>query len=137
MIDTMPLTQAARFNEPRAMLVAADDFYRAAKAIPARPRALELAPLSTVMPSPAATLGKSTKSYLRHLETKFWIAFGTIYVSTILAYVCVINLFFFFDGGTNWFHPIISINLLMASVGLTVVAAVVHPHHSAFMPERL
>lgn len=107
------------------MLEAADDFYRAAKAAPARYQALELAPLPTTEPLPAARLGKSTKRYLRHLETKLWIAFGTIYVSTIVAYVCAMNFFLFFHDGTHWFHPVISLNLLMASVGLSIVAAVI------------
>ena len=121
----MSLAEAARFNEPRAMFVAADDFYRAAKAFPAKQRTLELAPLTGEANPSAAISGKSTKRYLRHLETKFWIALGTLYATTIVAYICALNLFLFFNDGTNWFHPIISINLLLAAGGLCVVSVVV------------
>ena len=119
MIDTMPLTRAARSNEPRMMFVAVNNFYRAAKASPTTVRVPELAPL------PTSALNERTKSYFRHLETKIWIALGTIYASMIAACISAWNLFSFFADGTYWFHPFISINLLIASVGLTIVAVVV------------
>ena len=119
MIDTRPMSQAVRSNEPRAVFVAAENLYRNAKASTATLRVPELAPL------PASAPVKRTKSYIRHLTTKVRIAIGTIFVSLVVAWISASNLLLFFTHGTYWFHPLISINLLIASIGLILVAVVV------------
>lgn len=119
MINTLEWTQAMRSNDHRMVLDATSNLYREVKTSPTTLRIGEMPRL------PTAALNPRTKDYLRHLETKFLVAVGTIYGSLIVACIAAFNLLMFTSSGDYWFHPFISINLLVACVGLTIVAVAV------------
>ena len=64
-----------------------------------------------------------TKSYLDYLARKILIAVNVIMGSVIVAWVAVLNLVLFLRDGVSLFHPAISVCLLVASIGLVVVAS--------------
>lgn len=64
-----------------------------------------------------------TKSYLDYLARKILIAVNVIMGSVIVAWVAALNLVLFLRDGVSLFHPAISVCLLVASIGLVVVAS--------------
>ena len=67
-------------------------------------------------------LDGETQGYLRYLERKILIAVSVVMGSAIVAWVAALNLTIFLRDGTVVFHPAISVYLLVASIGLVVVA---------------
>ena len=63
-----------------------------------------------------------TKSYLDYLARKILIGVIVLLGSTIVAWVAALNLVLFLTDGVSPFHPAISVCMLVASIGLVIVA---------------
>ena len=73
-------------------------------------------------PQPRIVDGE-TRSYLDYLAGKLLIGVSVLLSSVIVAWVAALNLVLFLKDGVSLFHPAISICLLVASIGLVVVAS--------------
>ena len=68
-------------------------------------------------------LDGETQGYLRYLERKMLIAVSVVMGSVIVGWVAALNLTLFLRYEIILFHPAISVYLLVASIGLVVVAS--------------
>jgi hypothetical protein len=86
---------------------------------------VELKDMGAVMErerSQPRVLDGETQGYFRYLERKMLIAVSVVMGSVIVGWVAALNLTLFLRYEIILFHPAISVYLLVASIGLIVVA---------------